>query len=80
MKKVEKGTTGTMGHTCPAGIRIETQNQKRKRLISEAYDLDQEYSFIESRLWEIVEEIQDLNPTKQELKSGVQVLIDCYGR
>jgi hypothetical protein len=49
-------------------------------IINEAIDLDQEFSFIESQLWNIVREIQDLTPTKKELKDGVQVLIDCYGK
>ena len=74
-----KKETGTMGHMGTAGIRIETQDQKRKRLINDAYDLDQEYSFIESQLWDIVSQIQNLHPTKKELKDGVQILIDCYG-
>ena len=49
-------------------MKKEGENQKRKRLIDEAYDLDQKCSYIESRLWEIVSEIQDLNPTKKESK------------
>jgi hypothetical protein len=79
MKK-EKDTTGTMGRACDADVRKETQNQKRKRLIAEAYDLEQEYSFIESQLWITVSEIQDLKPTKKELNDGVQALIDRYGK
>jgi hypothetical protein len=71
---MKEGNNGT------AGVRIESQTAKRKRFINEAYDLDQELSFIESQLWDTVKEIQHLNPTKKELKEGVQVLIDCYGR
>jgi hypothetical protein len=56
----------------------ETNGQLRKKLINEAYDLEQELGFIESQLIETVSEIKKLNPTKKELKSGVQDLIDCY--
>jgi hypothetical protein len=56
------------------------EDKKRKELIAEAVDLDIELSFIEDRLHNIVPEIQDLNPTKKELKNGVQELIDCYGK
>jgi hypothetical protein len=59
--------------------KVETPSAKRKRLINEAYDLDQELSFIESQLYDTVREIQSLSPTKKELEDGVQDLIDCYG-
>lgn len=78
-KKKEEGCRGTMGNICDPGVRVETPNQKRKRLIQEAADLDMELSFIESQLWDTVREIQNLNPTKKELNEGVQDLIDAYG-
>jgi hypothetical protein len=58
---------------------METQAQKRKRLIQEAADMDMELSMLESQLWDIVREIQKLKPTKKELEDGAQALIDCYG-
>lgn len=70
---------GSIGNNGTAGVRVETPDQKRKRLIDEAYDLDSELSYIESQLWDTVREIENLNPTKKELKSGVQDLIDFYG-
>lgn len=57
----------------------ENSTQKRKRLIQDAIDLDQELSFIEGNLHDLVAEIQDLNPTKKELKEGLQDLINWYG-
>jgi len=60
-------------------MKKETNTQKRKRLINEACDLDMELSFIEGQLHDIVNEIQNLNPTKKELNEGVQDLINCYG-
>lgn len=71
---------GSVGNNGTAGVRIETLTAKRKRLIDKAYNLEQEILFIEPQLWNIVREIQDLNPTKKELNDGVQDLIDCYGR
>lgn len=52
---------------------------KRKKLISEAIELDMEHDFIESQLWDLVGQIQKLKPTKKELKNGVQDLINWYG-
>jgi len=54
------------------------EDKERKKLIEEARDLDMELSFIEDRLRGIVERIQELNPTKKELKE-IEDLIDCYG-
>ncbi len=45
-------------------------DKKRKKLINRAIELDQELSFIENDLHNIVSEIQDLKPTKKELKMG----------
>jgi hypothetical protein len=59
--------------------KIETPDQKRKRLIEAAYDLDQHLEYMEATLRGVVTEIQELSPTKKELKDGVQDLIDCYG-
>ena len=70
---------GSIGNAGTAGVRVETSDQKRKRLIKEAYDLDYEISFFEGQIHDIVREIQNLNPTKKELKEGAQDLIDSYG-
>jgi len=59
-------------------MKKETDNQKRKRLIREAYDMEQNFYSIESELTEKVSEIKKLFPAKRELNSGVQDLIDCY--
>ena len=64
------GTAGTRS--------VETDKQKRKRLINEAYELEHEIQYNEYRISDILEEIKKLNPTKAELKSGVQDLLDCY--
>jgi uncharacterized coiled-coil DUF342 family protein len=56
------------------------EDKKRKILIDRAYELDAKLQFVEDDLRDIVEEIQDLKPTRKELKNGVQALIDCYGR
>lgn len=55
-------------------------DKKRKELITQAEEMDAEIYFLESELWDIVRAIQDLKPTKKELKNGVQELIDAYGR
>lgn len=56
------------------------EDKKRKELIRRAETLDAELSFIEGEITNIVCEIQDLKPTKKELKEGVQDLINWYGR
>lgn len=58
---------------------MESKKARRTKLIEEAIELDQEVSFIEYRLRDIVSEIEALEPTKKELSEGVQELIDCYG-
>jgi hypothetical protein len=59
-------------------MKKETDNQKRKRMINEAYELEQEMMYIEYCLSDIISDIKKLNPTKAELKKGLQDLIDCY--
>lgn len=59
---------------------MTNEDKKRKELIKRAEDLDAKLSFIEGEIMNIVCEIQDLKPTKKELKEGVQDLINWYGR
>ena len=61
-----------------AGIRIETDKQKRKRLINEAYELEHEVQHNEYVISDVLKQIIKLNPTKTELKGDLQDLIDCY--
>jgi AAA+ ATPase superfamily predicted ATPase len=56
----------------------ETDNQKRKRLIAEAYEIAHKIECDEYEISEILYEIKELNPTKAELKSGIRDLMDCY--
>lgn len=56
----------------------ETDNQKRKRFINEAYELEHEIMYNENIISELLSEIKKLKPTKAELKYGLQELIDCY--
>ena len=65
------GTAGTRS--------VETDKQKRKRLIKEAYELEHEIQHNEYIISDVLEQIKKLNPTKTELKGGLQDLIDCYG-
>jgi hypothetical protein len=54
------------------------KNKKRKKLIDDAYKLDENICFSEDELHLTLREIQELNPTKKELKDGLQTLMDCY--
>lgn len=58
--------------------KIETK--RRKELIEEAIYLAGQFDFIESQLFDLLEEIKKLKPTKKELKMGAQELIDFYGK
>lgn len=58
--------------------KVETDNQKRKRLIREVETLAHEIEYNEYKISETLEQIKKLHPTKTELKSGVQDLMDCY--
>jgi len=61
-----------------AGTRIETDNQKRKRLINEAIKMECEIQHLEYQLADSLNEIKKLHPTKKELKEGLEDLMDCY--
>lgn len=57
---------------------MKQDDKKRKQLIEDAGELDQQIQFCESELAQLLSEIRDLNPTKKELKDGLQDLMDCY--
>jgi uncharacterized coiled-coil DUF342 family protein len=58
--------------------KVETDNQKRKRLINEAVEMECEIQHLEYHISETLEQIKTLHPTKKELKEGLQDLMDCY--
>jgi uncharacterized coiled-coil DUF342 family protein len=61
-----------------AGTRIETNIQKRKRLIKEAEEMNFEIQHLEYDLSATLHEINQLNPTKKELKHGLEDLMNMY--
>jgi hypothetical protein len=54
------------------------RNKKRKELIELANDLDDNIQYDEYHLKSVLEQIKEFNPTRKELKDGLQNLMDCY--
>lgn len=82
-KKIEKGDTGTMGHSCPGAVgtcKKETRSIKLTRLANEASKIDAEIRYYESRIFDVLDQIKDMKPTKQEInkRGDLQDLLDCY--
>jgi len=58
-------------------LKISTK-QKRRQLIEQANLLKEEIDYAEYKLPSVLKSIVELNPTKAELKDGLQDLFDEY--
>lgn len=59
-------------------MKKETKKEQRRQLILEVGDLESMIQYNEFKITDLLKELKDLNPTKDELEDGLQDLFDAY--
>ena len=59
--------------------KIETRSAKLTRLAKKAEELDQDIQYSEYQMYDIMDKIREMKPTKREINyRDLQSLLDCY--
>ena len=59
-------------------MKKESKKEQRRQLILEVGDLESSIQYNEFKITDLLKELRDLNPTKDELEDGLQDLFDAY--